>query len=232
MVAAVSGDHRHVALVRRAVRLAPHHRGEHEGLALGREARRLVGQGSSDHCGGVAFPCIASHIRAGVHGMSMWRMPYGLSERGRGPLHFDRFGAVGLHHPLAAAVAVEGAQLSEERAAVEDGGSENLAVGRDHQRRFGGAVPVDEGPEHRRCDEGHVREHQHRARRVFGDRGDPGAHRRVHAASELGIHDRRAAQPRELCERAVALVAKDDQHRVQPGVVRRGHRAAQHARAA
>ena len=29
-------------------------------------------EGTRDHCGGSARPCIAAHTRGGVHGMSMW----------------------------------------------------------------------------------------------------------------------------------------------------------------
>src|SRR6266511_878540 len=43
-----------------------------------------------------------------------------VGERGRRPLDLDGLRAVRLHHPLAASIAVEGAQLAEERTPVED----------------------------------------------------------------------------------------------------------------
>src|SRR5438132_5625279 len=54
-----------------------------------------------------------------------------VGERGGRPLDFDGLSAVRFHHSLAAAVSLEGAQLAEERAAVEDGRSQHVAVGRD-----------------------------------------------------------------------------------------------------
>jgi len=47
---------------------------DERGPGLG-ELPGAAAQLGADHCGGAARPCIASHTRLGVHGMSMWSIP-------------------------------------------------------------------------------------------------------------------------------------------------------------
>jgi hypothetical protein len=64
----VTGSH-----ARRVLR--PHDRRAHERDPRAEELLGAPCQVASDHCGGAAFPCIASHTRLGVHGMSMCLTP-------------------------------------------------------------------------------------------------------------------------------------------------------------
>ena len=72
---AVRMHDRRVAGVHAGGVLRAHDRRVHVRLPTLAQALCGPGECPGDHCGGAAFPCMASHTREGVHGMSMWRTP-------------------------------------------------------------------------------------------------------------------------------------------------------------